>query len=152
MANKDDEFIRKKRAQHVINCGGAVHAVKGTQAEKDTVEYLLKHLDTRIAGDYRLLVNYNIAEREGNSLEMDVVVINRMGVFLLEVKDWSGIIKPHDNAWMYRPATREVEEKRTNHYNLVTSKVRVLHAQLFGKGGSFSDLGLTSVIGVVVLT
>ena len=152
MADKFDEIIKKKRERHVIPCGAAVHAVKGTQAEKDTVEYLLKHLDPRIAGDYRLLVNYNIVEREGNSLEVDVVVINRLGIFLLEVKDWQGIIKPHDNAWVYRSATRRVEEERKNPYNLVTYKARVLHTQLFSKGGGFSELGLTSVIGVVVLT
>src|SRR5262249_18044609 len=107
MTDKSDELIRKKRKDHAIFCTTAIHAVKGTQAEHDTVEYLLKHLDTRIVGNYRLLVNYNIVEREqdrkvGNSLEVDVVVVNRLGVFLLEVKDWPGTIKPHDNVWVYK--------------------------------------------------
>jgi hypothetical protein len=156
MADKNDEIIRKRRDHHVIFCTTAIHAVKGTQAEHDTLEYLLKHLDKNIVGDYRLLVNYNIVERDqdgkmGNSLEVDVVVINRRGVFLLEVKDWRGTIKPHDDVWVFK-SYRGKEEERKNALNLINHKARVLHTQLFSRSGDFSDLDQTSVIGLVVLT
>lgn len=156
MTDNHDEIIRQKREHHVIFCTTASHAVKGTQAEHDTVEYLLENLDTRVVGDYRLLVNYNIVEREqndktGNALEVDILVINRLGVFLLEIKDWRGIIKPHDNFWIFKNLKGQ-EFERKNPLNLINYKARVLHSQLFEKNGDFPDLGLTSVIGLVVLT
>lgn len=153
----EERLLKKKHDHHVIYCATAVHAVKGSRAEKRTVNFLLKHLDTRVVGDYRLLVNYHIVEREqdrkaGNALEVDVLVINRRGVFLLEVKDWTGLIKPHDNVWAFQALNRRNEEPRDNAYHLITSKATVLYSQLFGKNGSFSELGSASVSGLIVLT
>lgn len=156
MNDTSDEILRRKRDHHAIFCTTASHAVKGTQAEHDTVEYLLKYLNVRAVGDYRLLVNYNIVEREqggksGNALEVDIVVIDRLGVFLLEIKDWRGTIRPHDDLWIFRNTKgREIERK--NPLNLINYKARVLHSQLFEKSGDFPHLGLTSVVGLVVLT
>lgn len=152
MANKNDETISKLRDHHVIYCTTGVHAVKGTEAEQKTVEYLLKNLDETIVGDYRLLVNYNIMEQDqtgkrGNSLEVDVVVINRLGIFLLEVKDWRGTIEGYDDVWVFKGRV-----ERPNAWKSVDLKSRVLYNQLFGKSGKFRNLDQVSVIGLVVLT
>src|SRR5437763_1217366 len=135
MTNNSDELNKKKREHHVIFCTTAIHAVKGTAAEQETVEYLLKHLDTNIVGDYRLLVNYNIMQQDQNgrmtnSLEVDVVVVNRLGVFLLEVKDWRGTIEGHDNVWVFKGRT-----ERPNAWKSIDLKSRVVYSQLFGKSG-----------------
>ena len=135
----------KKRDHHVTFCAGADYALKGSQAERETVQYLLDHLQLETVGDYHMLVNYNITESSRG--EVDVVVINRLGVFLLEIKNWKGLIEAHDNIWLFRGA-----QERPNALNSIDNKARVLHAQLFKKGGRFQGLNRVSVIGLVVLT
>jgi len=94
---------RKKLDHHVTFCADADFAVKGSQAERESIQFLLNSLQVEAVGDYRLLINYNIMERSGgNSLEVDVVVINRLGIFLLEIKDWRGNIEAFDDVWVFR--------------------------------------------------
>jgi serine/threonine protein kinase len=143
--DKDD--MKRKMDQHVLFCDVARFAVKGSQAERESVSFLLKNLQMASSGNYRLLVNYNITEKgQGNSLEVDVVVINRQGVFLLEIKDWYGKIEAFDAHWIVNG-----KERRANAWKSIDYKARVLHSQLFGKDSSFPRLGQVSVTGLVVL-
>ncbi len=133
--------------QHVQFCDIARFAVKGSEAERITVQFLLKNLQAASSGNYRLLVNYGITdEGQGNSLEVDIVVINRQGIFLLEVKDWHGKIEALDAYWIVNGTDR-----RPNAWKSIDYKAKILHSQLFGKGSSFAHLGQVSVTGLVVL-
>lgn len=149
-----DNDNRKKLARHVTFCAEADFAVKGSQAERECVQFLLNSLDVATVGDYRLLVNYNVMEggrgnsgSRGNSLEVDVVVINRLGIFLLEIKDWHGSIEAFDDVWVFRGS-----HERKNAWKSIDRKARVLHSQLFEKSGAFPHMSQVSVIGIVVLT
>src|SRR5947209_11103555 len=147
-SDNDNTNNRKKLHRHVTFCADADFAVKGSQAELKSVQFLLNSLQTEIVGDYRLLINYNVMERgRGNSLEVDVVVINRLGIFLLEIKDWRGTIEAFDDVWVFRGSQR-----RKNAWKLIEHKARVLHSQLFETSGPFAHMSQVSVIGMVVLT
>lgn len=137
----------KKRDRHVTFCDYNGFAVKGSQAELTSVQFLLDSLRVETVGDYRILVNYNLVEKgNGNSLEVDLVVIDRLGIFLLEIKDWHGRIDAYDNAWVCHG------HRRKNPWKLIDSKARVFHSLLFESGGPFAHLGQVSVSGLVVLT
>jgi Protein kinase domain/Nuclease-related domain len=142
-----DNDNRKKQDRHVTFCAEADFAVKGIWAEWGCVQFLLNTLDVETVGDYHLLVNYNVMERGGNSLEVDMVVINRLGIFLLEIKDWHGSIEASDDVWVFRSI-----HERKNPWKSIDRKARIFHSQLFEKRGPFSHLSQVSVIGIVVLT
>lgn len=143
-----DNDNRKKQDRYVTFCAPADFAVKGIWAEWGCVQFLLNTLDVETVGDYHILVNYNVMERgSGNSLEVDMVVINRLGIFLLEVKDWHGSIEAHDDIWLFRGL-----HERKNPLESINRKARIFHSQLFEKQGPFSHLSQVSVIGIVVLT
>src|SRR5947209_1986721 len=131
MQTNIDHRGKNLRDRHVISCGLANYALKGSRAERQTIQYLLKHLHMEIVGDYHMLVNYNVMEQSGNSLEVDIVVINRRGVFLLEVKGWRGSIEGHDNAWIFHGKTGE--QTRKNAWRSIDYKSKVLYSQLFDK-------------------
>ena len=60
--DNDNTNNRKKLDRHVTFCADADFAVKGSQAERKSVQCLLNSLQTEIVGDYRLLINYNVME------------------------------------------------------------------------------------------
>jgi serine/threonine protein kinase len=150
MSSNIDSQGKHLRDRHAIFCALVDYALKGSRAERQTIQYLLDHLPMEIAGDYRLLINYNVMERGGNSLEVDIVVINRWGVFLLEVKGWRGVIEGHDDAWIFHGKTGQ--QPRKNAWRSIDYKSKVLYSQLFEKSGKFPDLRSVSVVGLVVLT
>jgi serine/threonine protein kinase len=149
MANGKRNDNRKKIARHVIFCGDADFMVKGSKAEMATVQFLLNSLPIETVGDYRVLVNYNVMKKDsGNSLEVDVLVIDRLGIFLLEVKDWHGSIESlNSRVWLFRGS-----HERKNAWVSIDHKAKVFHSQLFDVSGSFPHMSEVSVIGMVVLT
>src|SRR5205823_100740 len=111
---------QKKRERRVKFCAVADYAVKGSQAERESIQFLLNSLRVETVGDYRLLANYDIMERgRGNSLEVDVVVINRLGIFLLEIKDWQGNIEAFDDVWVFRGS-----QQRKNAWKSIDRKAK----------------------------
>ncbi len=150
MAILGDDDIRNRRNvdQYVTFCAEVDFAVKGSKMERKAVQFLRDSLDVESVGEYHLLVNYSVSEgRRGNSLEVDVVVINRLGIFLLEIKDWYGTIEAYDDVWTVRGS-----EQRKNPLKSIEYKARVLHSQLFETRGPFEHMSQVSVIGMVVLT
>src|SRR5437667_2622868 len=144
----DDIRNRKNIDQYATFCAEADFAVKGSRAERKTVQFLLNSLQVETVGEYHLLVNYSVMEGgRGNSLEVDVVVINRLGIFLLEIKDWYGSIEAFDDVWVVRGS-----ERRKNPWKSIEYKARVLHSQLFETRGPFEHMSQVSVVGMVVLT
>jgi len=134
---------------HVIFCTGSNHNFinRSSEAEFNTVDFLVANLRAKDAGDYRILVNYNIPMSNLYSREIDVVVINKFGVFLLEVKGWLGNIEAFDDFWII-----DGKYKRDNALEAIYSKARILHNRIFGHRGELSHLHNVSVTGLVVLT
>ena len=141
---------KQKLAKHVTFCARTDRNIiqSGRQAELDTVQFLVDNLNTRQVGDYRILVNYNMPLRRGVSgaLEVDVVVINKFGVFLLEVKDWRGTIEAYDGNWLANG-----KYSRGDALESINNKARILHGNIFGRGGEMPEWDQVSVTGLVVL-
>lgn len=143
--------IENKLKRHVTFCAQGQGTVfqSGRQAELDTVQLLVDNLNTRSVGDYRILVNYNMPLRGRGSigtLESDLVVINRFGVFVLEVKDWRGVIEAYDGHWL-----QSYRHEHDNVFVSVNDKAKSLHSNWFERGCKLSDLGKVSVVGLIVL-
>ncbi|MBC8254682.1 MAG: protein kinase [Ardenticatenia bacterium] len=105
--------------------------------ESRTLSFLRNRLGD---GHHVVLTNYYLPH--GNtSLEIDLVVVNRFGVFLIEVKDWYGKIVADDIFWR--------QGKRGPVKSPITSidyKAKVMHGFLSEQG-----MGRVSVTGLVVL-
>jgi len=121
---------------------------KGEGAEWNTVAYLVDNLKVKSVGDYRILMNYNLNRGKGSvdPLEIDVILINRFGVFLIEVKDWWGKIVAQDGKWIQN-ANRE----HGDIFGEVNHKAKTLYAKLFGSQGDVKEIGNISVVGLIVL-
>jgi len=116
----------------IINC--ALHPHIG---ETLTANYLRSHLP----GGSVVLVNYYLPDPPG-TLEIDLVVINRNGVYLLEVKHWMGAIEADQVHWRHSSG-----DLRGSPIVSVEHKARVMHGFLQRQGW-----GQVSVTGLVVLS
>lgn len=116
----------------VIHCYPHPHI-----GETLTANYLRHHLP---AGSVAL-VNYYLPDPPG-TLEIDFVVINRNGVYLLEVKHWLGPIEADQVHWRHSSG-----DLRDNPILSVEHKARVMHGFLQSQGW-----GQVSVVGLVVLS
>lgn len=139
---------RNRFDHHVSFCTGndPVIGRGGRAAELATAELIVENLFQ--AGDYRILMNYNLMQRgpgAGSPLEIDAVVINRNGVFLLEVKDWRGMIEAYNDVWL------DNGRKRPNPITSIQHKARVFSATFFGSQGELRNVTQCSVTGLVVL-
>jgi serine/threonine protein kinase len=119
---------------------------RGSEAELRTVGFLYENLDAREVGNYRILVNYNFPTHGTDTREVDLLVINKFGVFLLDVKGWLGMIDAYDDTWLI-----DKKIKRENPVASVNAKARILHTQLFGPQGRLKALRDMGVTGLVVL-
>lgn len=144
-----DDLIQKKQkwSHHMIECpkGDSIFRT-GDKAEKDVAQFLLDNLSTEIVGDYRILMNYHLPFTNNRGLdqiqEIDIVLINKFGVFVLEVKDWRGKIIASDETWMKN------NHDIRNPYRLVNSKAKNFKGRLERNSVGFGEV---YVRGVVVL-
>ena len=74
----------------VIPCAPGAHI-----GEIKTLGFLRQNL----TGDHVILTNYHLPDGSG-TLEIDLLVLNYHGVFLLEVKDWWGRIEADQTHWL----------------------------------------------------
>jgi Protein tyrosine and serine/threonine kinase/Nuclease-related domain len=147
MYSRNDHRLQR----HVVFCPKADRTSiedndRGSEAEYRTVDFLVTNLRTEDAGDYRMLVNYNLPVGSG-SREIDVVLINRFGVFLLEVKGWVGRVKALADCWLVDDIRKE-----KNVLEGIQGKARVFKGKFFRERSTLSYLQKVSVIGMVVLT
>ena len=112
---------------NVIYCGQHPHI-----GETLTINYLREHL----CDDAAIVVNYYLPDPPG-TLEIDLVVINRNGVYLLEVKHWMGAITAYPAYW-----ARHDRGRWENPISSVEHKARVMHSFLDRNWGSVSAVGL----------
>lgn len=114
----------------VIPCAPGAHI-----GEQISLGFLKKNL-----GSGTILTNYYHPDGSG-TLEIDLVVINYQGVWLLEVKHWWGKIEADEVHWY--------QEGRKHHSPLtkIDGKTKVIFSDLTKAG--FGDV---SVVGLVVLS
>jgi serine/threonine protein kinase len=106
------------------------------EGETLTVNYLRHHLPNGI-----ILVNHYMPDVTG-TLEIDLIVLNYNGVYLLEVKHWLGSIKADQLHWSHSSG-----EQLPNPIPIIEHKARLMHGLLKNNG-----LGDVSVMGLVVLS
>jgi hypothetical protein len=102
----------------VIHCHSHAH-----EGETLTVNYLRHHLPGGT-----LLVNYHLPDGSG-TLEIDVVVINRNGVYLLEVKHWLGAIEADQLTWRHSSG-----DLRPRPIPIIEQKAKITHGFLASRG------------------
>lgn len=137
--------------KHVLYCSYTGNQIlqTGAEAERLAVKYLVDNLNVSKIGDYRILVNYNLPFRNAGgrgTLEIDLVVINRFGVFAIEVKDWRGLIEAQDGYWM-----QDQKYKHNDVFGLIDHKSRILYARLFNSDGMLGELNKVSVTPLIIL-
>jgi hypothetical protein len=122
----------------VINC-----APMANTGELKALGFLREKLEP-LPSQHTVLTNYHLPDRN-STLEIDLLVINVRGVFLLEVKDWWGRIEGDSTHWLQIWANKR-------HFSPLTSidqKAKVVHGAI---RHIRSDLSRVSVVGFVVLT
>jgi len=107
----------------------------GQIGEQITREYLMKHLTEGV-----LLTNYHHPVGNGTD-EHDLLLINRRGVWALEVKHWFGRIDADDIYWAHN------SRQHPSPIGVIESKAKVIASALAANG--FAN---TSVVGMVILT
>lgn len=120
---------------------------KARDAETRVARYLRANLvDRRRNGTYQILVNYNFPTDEGvkRNLEVDLLLISRRGIFLIEVKNWGGEVKAYDDDWLHRGETRH------NPVYVIHQKAQKLKEILFdpykGLARTIQNVGVASVV------
>src|SRR5688500_10528242 len=133
--------------KHVISCSQRFNQ-RGESAEWQTASFLVDNLRPKLVGDYRILMNYNLEKerRTGSFLEIDLIVINHFGIFLVEVKDWYGTVNAYDDYWL-----QGTKKKHDDIFGTVNFKAKNLFGKLFGNGGEVREIGQVSVMGLIVL-
>lgn len=137
----------RKVEKHVRFCSQSSNIIQaGTDAERLAVRYLLDNLNPKTVGDFRILVNYNLPFNNpggrGN-LEIDILLINKYGIFLIEVKDWHGWIEAFDGYWEQANKYRHADI-----FSAVSHKSRILHGRITRE---YENIGKVSVVGLIVL-
>lgn len=132
--------------ERVIPCS-QLFRTKGELAEWWTAAWLVDNLKSKQVGDYRILVNYNLPRdyQGATSFEFDLILINRYGIFPIEVKHWNGTVTAFDSYWMQK------DRKCEDVFALNSHKSKTLHSRLFGRQSKLSHLGNVSVSGLIVL-
>ena len=121
--NKTDTVIRLN--DHVI-FGRNLNDItlsKYSPPENVALNFLKENLRIQEVGDYRIWVDYVMPSKSPGAsgvLEIDLVVINKFGIFLIEVKNWTGKIEAYEDAWIISG-----KYKHTNLLYLMDSKVNV---------------------------
>jgi len=121
----------------VVHCHPNPHI-----GETLTVNFLRHHLPGGV-----LLVNYHLPDGAGTQ-EIDVVVLNYNGVYLLEVKHWYGPIEADQVHWRHASG-----DLRSSPIPIIEQKAKLMNGFLAGQGRikTIRSKNL-SVVGLVVLS
>ena len=114
----------------IIHCAPGAHI-----GEQITLSFLEQHLNDGV-----VLTNYYHPDGQG-TLEIDLVLVNFQGIWLIEVKHWWGEIKADDIYWLHN---------RQKHRSPITSidrKCKIVNSYL--KSLKFKNI---NIVGFVVLS
>jgi tRNA A-37 threonylcarbamoyl transferase component Bud32 len=121
----------------IITCAPVINT-----GELKTLGFLREHLEP-LAGHHILLVDYHLPDYN-STLEIDILIINNQGVFLLEVKDWWGQIIGDSIYWQQVLFNRRHSSPLTS----IDSKASAVHSTITEEHENFRRV---SVVGFVVL-
>ncbi len=136
--------IRFEVERHITFCP---FIDRWNEDHRRTIEYLIHNINVNNVGDYHILLNYHLPIKGTDLQEFDLILINKFGVFLLEMKGWIGQIDAYNDVWII-----DGTYKRENALLSINRKARIFYSRVFGNEGELKDLHHTSVIGLVVLT
>lgn len=117
-------------APRIISCAPGAHI-----GEQIALGFLKENLQNGI-----ILTNFHQPDITG-TLEVDLLVINYRGVWLLEVKHWWGKILADPIHWLH------AGRKHPSPLTTIEKKAKMVHGALADEG-----MGDTSVVGLVVLS
>ena len=117
----------------IIPCAPGAHI-----GEIKTLGFLRENL----SGDHIILTNYHLPDGSG-TLEIDLLVLNYHGVFLLEVKDWWGQIDADQTHWL------QAGHRHPSPLTSIDTKAKVVYSTLVQNHSGLKDV---SVVGFVVLS
>lgn len=120
----------------VINC-----AENTDIGEKTVLDFLMKS-SLKTSGYHTILTNFYLPIGATTN-EIDLVIINRFGIFLLEVKNWRGKIDADQIYWK-----RDSGEVFLSPITSIDKKIKVLHGMLTEKNPIY---GRVSKVGFVIL-
>jgi hypothetical protein len=132
--------------RYITFCTGADYDTSGSDAERTTLHFLVDQLDPALVGEYRILVHYAIPRQGADLREIDLLVINRYGLFLLEVKGWQGQIVAYNRGWYVDGAYR------SNVPMTLKRKAGILKSRFLQNDPQLRNIHAVSATGFVVLT
>ncbi len=88
-------------------------------------ERVFRYLEEQLPEDYTIYSNASITDDSGHTYECDAIVLARHAVYVIEIKDWSGIISGNARQWQL-----EDRATRPNPLPLIEQKARVLKANI----------------------
>ena len=89
----------EKIQKHVINIADPLQLYEPIASPRTAiVNHLLDDLEERSVGDYKIIIHPNLPGH--TSIEFDLIVINKFGVFAIEIVDWRGTLVADDSYWM----------------------------------------------------
>jgi serine/threonine protein kinase len=119
----------------VIPCSPAANT-----GELKTLSFLREKLEL-LPSRHTILTNYHLPNQNA-TLEIDLVVINGQGVFLLEVKDWRGPIWGDSTHWLH------AKKRHLSPLTSIDIKAKRVKGELVQNS---PNLNKVSVVGFVVL-
>jgi serine/threonine protein kinase len=103
---------------HLIELPGGEGPVN--DGERRVIAALLEQLP----GDYLLIPNIEMGERDGQRFEYDLVIIAPHSVYAIEVKDWRGDISGDDREWLLNGVSRRAP------LSAISRKAKILKSKL----------------------
>lgn len=149
MTNSSPDKLSPNTDERVLMCSLPAFADQNARkAEQRVVNFLVAGLvDRQLNGEYRLLVNYSFPANKGpmRDFEIDIVLISRVGLFLIEVKNWKDV-KAYDGEWVRNGLPQP------NPLTTIQQRARILSTQLYdSQKGLLRHTTQPGIAGIVVL-
>lgn len=102
---------------------------RGSVGEEDVIRALV-YISKRRKLHYKIIRNLNIQSSSGKKAQIDLVYINNQGIFIIEVKNWTGYVmgSENDDKWI-RSVNRNGINKKYEYNNPL--KQNDYHIEIF---------------------
>ena len=108
--------------------------------EADALDSITRHIQTHGLGV--TLCNLELHDRQSNRyFETDLVLVSRFGVYIVELKHWSGRIEVRPNSWLQNRSFFKTDPHKVNNF-----KAKLLRGLYDRKFPSFPSLYFESVV------
>ena len=122
-----------KYQKHVENPVQFLDSIQSIQDPRLTlIGSLIDELDINKVGDFRIIIHPNIPMKASGKgvaqMELDLVIVNKFGVFCIDVINWHGKIIAYDTSWIVESKDQEI--KHNNPLDMVVLKCKLLQSYL----------------------